>query len=142
MKRLTQQMSQLVVLRWLEVESNSCSVKGCTSKKINPTISFFKPPKANYLALKLAVSNANYEETVIKNVCAEHFRPDEILNNYLVPHDIPNKFGNSDRNRLKRGIVPSIFPLVQEKSNDILSSINNSNFDHNYAKCSSNQVNK
>jgi len=43
---------------------------------------------------------------------------------------------------LKRGIVPSIFPLIQEKSNDILSSINNSNSDHNYAKCSNNQVNK
>lgn len=68
----------------------TCSVKGCTSTKNNPTISFFIPPKANYLAWKLAVSNANCEETVVKYVCAEHFRPDEILNNYLVPHDIPN----------------------------------------------------
>ncbi|KAL4144113.1 hypothetical protein QTP88_006343 [Uroleucon formosanum] len=91
---------------------------------------------------KLAVSNANCKDTVVKYVCAEHFRPDEILNNYLVPHDIPNKFGNSDHNRFKRGIAPSIFPLIQEKSNDILSSINNSNSDHNYTKCSSNQVDK
>jgi len=68
----------------------TCSVKGCTSTKNNPAISFFIPPKANYLAWKLAVSNANCEETVVKYVCAEHFRPDEIFNNYLVPHDIPN----------------------------------------------------
>ncbi|KAL4149528.1 hypothetical protein QTP88_003461 [Uroleucon formosanum] len=108
-------------------------LKGCTSIKNNPTISFFIPPKANYLVWKLAVSNANCEETVVKYVCAEHFRPEEILNNYLVPHDIPN---------IERGIIHSIFPLVQEKSNDILSSIKNSNSDHNYAKCSSNQVNK
>lgn len=67
-----------------------CSVKGCSSFKRNPTISFFKPPKANYSAWKSAVSNANCEETIVKFVCAEHFRPDDILTSYLVPHDIPN----------------------------------------------------
>lgn len=68
----------------------TCSVKGCTSTKNNPKITFFKPPKANYLAWKLAVSKANCKATVVKCVCAEHFHPDDILNTYLVPHDIPN----------------------------------------------------
>lgn len=50
------------------------------------------------------------------------------------------EFGNSDRIRLKKGVVPSIFYAVEEK---IVSCIDNSISDHNYAKRSSNmQVNK
>lgn len=43
---------------------------------------------------------------------------------------------------MKKGVVPSIFSSIDKTSNDILSSVNNSNSDHNYAKCLSNQVNK
>lgn len=72
------------------MDFRKCSVKGCTSKKRNPKISFFSAPKANYLAWKLAVSNANCEETVVKFVCAEHFRPEDTINTYLLPPDIPD----------------------------------------------------
>lgn len=67
-----------------------CCVKGCTSVKRNPKISFFNAPKANYLAWNLAVSNANCEKTFVKRVCAEHFQPEDIINTYSIPDDVAN----------------------------------------------------
>lgn len=72
------------------MKTRKCCVKGCTSVKRNPKVSFFNAPKANHLAWNLAVSNANCEKTVVKRVCAEHFRPDDIINTYSVPQDVAN----------------------------------------------------
>jgi len=72
----------------MKTRRRKCCVKGCTSVKRNPKISFFRAPKANYLAWNIAVSNANCEKTFVKLVCAEHFRPDDILNTYSVPDDV------------------------------------------------------
>jgi len=67
-----------------------CCVKGCTSVQRNPKISFFNATKSNYLAWNLAVSNANCEKTFVKRVCAQHFKPEEIINAYSVPRDVTN----------------------------------------------------
>ncbi|XP_022162976.1 uncharacterized protein LOC111028582 isoform X2 [Myzus persicae] len=124
------------------MKMRKCCVKGCTSVKRNPKISFFSATKANYLAWNLAVSNANCEKTIVKYVCAEHFRPEDKINTYSIPQDVANDVGNRIKIGLKKGIIPSIFLPVDKRSNDILSPVNYFNSDHNYANCSSKQVNK
>ncbi|XP_015364389.1 PREDICTED: uncharacterized protein LOC107162130 [Diuraphis noxia] len=124
------------------MKTRKCCVKGCTSVKRNPKISFFNAPKSNYLAWNLAVSNANCEKTFVKLVCAEHFRPEDIINTYSVPDDVANEVGNRIKIGLKKGIVPSIFSPVNKISNEISSSVYNSYSDHNYANFSSKQINK
>ncbi|XP_060871130.1 uncharacterized protein LOC132945412 [Metopolophium dirhodum] len=125
------------------MKTRKCCVKGCTSVKRNPKVSFFNVPKANYLAWNLAVSNANHEKTIVKRVCAEHFQPDDIIDTYSIPDDVANEVGNRIKIGLKKGSVPSIFSSVDKISNEFVPSVNNLNSDHNYANCSvSHQVNK
>lgn len=66
-----------------------CSILGCKSGEKEKKITLFKVKSYNKIAWESAVNNTiNNQFKSLNYICSEHFLPDDINTDYLIPSDV------------------------------------------------------